>query len=110
MQFSEEVSQQIKNKRESALLGGGEKRIAAQHKKGKLTARERINVLCDQDSFVEHDMFVEHRCSLFGMEKDENKVWSEYRYSFRIVSFLFQNTENLITELVNEISYKVGFT
>ena len=48
---------------------GGEKRIAVQHKKGKLTARERIEVLCDPDSFVEYDMFMEHTCSDFGMEK-----------------------------------------
>lgn len=42
---------------------------------GKLTARERIELLLDPDSFVEYDMFVEHRCSDFGMEADHNKVW-----------------------------------
>lgn len=41
---------------------------------GKLTARERVELLLDQDSFVEYDMFVEHRCSDFGMEADHNKV------------------------------------
>jgi len=41
---------------------------------GKLTARERVKLLLDQDSFVEYDMFVEHRCSDFGMEADHNKV------------------------------------
>lgn len=41
---------------------------------GKLTARERVELLLDQDSFVETDMFVEHRCSDFGMEQDRNKV------------------------------------
>ncbi|OQY39663.1 methylmalonyl-CoA carboxyltransferase [Candidatus Atribacteria bacterium 4572_76] len=49
----------------------GEKRIQAQHKKGKLTARERIDLLLDKDSFVELDMLVEHRCSNFGMDKVE---------------------------------------
>lgn len=53
-------------------MGGGEKRIASQHSRGKLTARERLSVLLDQDSFVEYDMFAEHRCTDFGMEK--NKV------------------------------------
>jgi propionyl-CoA carboxylase beta chain len=52
----------------SARLGGGHERIAAQHKKGKLTARERIEVLLDPSSFQETGMFVEHRCSNFGME------------------------------------------
>lgn len=52
-----------------AKLGGGEKRIESQHKKGKYTARERIAMLLDEDSFEEFDMFVTHRCSNFGMEK-----------------------------------------
>ena len=52
-----------------AKLGGGEKRIDSQHKKGKYTARERIAMLLDEDSFEEFDMFVTHRCSNFGMEK-----------------------------------------
>jgi propionyl-CoA carboxylase beta chain len=47
------------------------KRIEAQHKKGKLTARERINVLLDPGSFVEYDMFMEHTCTDFGMEKEK---------------------------------------
>ncbi|WP_114393983.1 acyl-CoA carboxylase subunit beta [Oleisolibacter albus] len=53
--------------RAAARLGGGDKRIAAQHGKGKLTARERIEVLLDDGSFEEWDMFVEHRCADFGM-------------------------------------------
>ncbi|MDP2115466.1 MAG: acyl-CoA carboxylase subunit beta [Bacteroidota bacterium] len=52
-----------------AKLGGGEKRIEAQHEKGKLTARERIELLLDEGSFEEYDMFVTHRCDNFGMEK-----------------------------------------
>jgi acetyl-CoA carboxylase carboxyltransferase component len=55
--------------REKARLGGGQKRIDAQHQKGKYTARERIAMLLDKGSFEEFDMFVEHRCSNFGMEK-----------------------------------------
>ena len=55
-------------RRARARLGGGEQRIAAQHAKGKLTARERIDLLLDHDSFEEFDMFVEHRCDDFGME------------------------------------------
>ncbi|MFZ1962159.1 MAG: acyl-CoA carboxylase subunit beta [Roseiarcus sp.] len=59
----------LERRRARALLGGGEKRIAAQHAKGKLTARERIELLLDHDSFEEFDMFVEHRCADFGMDK-----------------------------------------
>jgi len=61
----------LKEKEEKVKAGGGEKRIEAQHDKGKLTARERINLLLDRDSFVELDIFVEHRCSYFGMDKIE---------------------------------------
>ena len=55
--------------REQARMGGGEKRIEAQHKKGKYTARERIDMLLDEGSFEEFDMFVEHRSTNFGMDK-----------------------------------------
>jgi len=58
-------------KRAEAMLGGGEARIEAQHKRGKMTARERINQLMDEGSFVELDAFVEHDCTDFGMA--ENK-------------------------------------
>ena len=56
--------------REQAKLGGGEKRIAAQHLKGKFTARERLDMLLDEGSFEEFDMFVSHRCIDFGLEKE----------------------------------------
>src|SRR5579871_6549984 len=56
-------------RRERARLGGGKQRISAQHAKGKLTARERIELLLDHDSFEEFDMFVQHRCDDFGMEQ-----------------------------------------
>jgi len=56
--------------REKAKLGGGEKRIESQHKKGKFTARERIEMLLDEGSFEEFDMFVSHRCIDFGLDKE----------------------------------------
>jgi propionyl-CoA carboxylase beta chain len=61
--------EELETRREMARLGGGEKRIAAQHAKGRLTARERLSVLLDPGSFEEYDMFVEHNCADFGMEK-----------------------------------------
>ena len=62
---------QLEKRRAVARLGGGEKRIAAQHAKGKLTARERVTLLLDHGSFEEFDMFVEHRSVEFGMEKQK---------------------------------------
>jgi acetyl-CoA carboxylase carboxyltransferase component len=59
----------LRASRDNAKLGGGEKRIAEQHEKGKLTARERIDLLVDPDSFEEFDLFVTHQCHDFGMEK-----------------------------------------
>ena len=63
----QEIIRQLEEKRARARQGGGEKRIQAQHAKGKLSARERIDLLLDQESFEEYDMFVEHRCTDFGM-------------------------------------------
>jgi propionyl-CoA carboxylase beta chain len=60
--------EELEKRRERARLGGGEKRIEAQHAKGRLTARERLSVLLDPGSFEEYDMFVEHNCADFGME------------------------------------------
>jgi propionyl-CoA carboxylase beta chain len=60
--------EELESRRAAARLGGGEKRIAAQHAKGRLTARERLSVLLDADSFEEVDMYVEHNCVDFGME------------------------------------------
>jgi len=57
--------------REKAKMGGGAERIEAQHKKGKYTARERVEMLLDEGSFEEYDMFVTHRCTDFGLEKQE---------------------------------------
>jgi propionyl-CoA carboxylase beta chain len=66
----QDIIRQLERSRNAAREGGGEKRIAAQHKKGKLTARERIELLVDDGSFEEFDMFVEHRCTDFGMDKN----------------------------------------
>ncbi|ATW04753.1 acyl-CoA carboxylase subunit beta [Sphingorhabdus sp. YGSMI21] len=64
-----DIIAQLEAKRAEAMLGGGQKRIDSQHAKGKLTARERIEILLDEDSFEEIDMYVEHNCVDFGMEK-----------------------------------------
>jgi propionyl-CoA carboxylase beta subunit len=65
----QDIIRALERKRAAARLGGGKKRIEAQHAKGKLTARERIELLLDGGSFEEYDMFVEHRCADFGMGK-----------------------------------------
>lgn len=64
-----DIIEQLEAKRAEAHLGGGQKRIDAQHAKGKLTARERLEVLLDEGSFEEIDMYVEHNCVDFGMEE-----------------------------------------
>src|SRR5437762_9345188 len=64
-----EILEKLEARREHARLGGGKARIETQHKRGKLTARERVELLMDKDSFEEFDMFVEHRCVDFGMDK-----------------------------------------
>src|SRR5271156_1545059 len=63
------ILSELEDRRAAAKLGGGQKRIDAQHKRGKLTARERLELLLDPGSFEEFDMFVEHRAPDFGMEK-----------------------------------------
>ena len=62
------ILEELEKRREQARAGGGEKRVASQHAKGKLTARERIDLLLDENSFEEFDMFVEHRSHDFGMQ------------------------------------------
>ena len=66
-----EIIKKLNRKRELAIDGGGKKRRDSQHSKGKLTARERIEVLLDPGTFEEWDMFVEHRCSEFGMDNQK---------------------------------------
>jgi len=65
-----EILEKLEERRERARAGGGKARVAAQHKRGKLTARERLDLLTDKGSFEEFDMFVEHRSAEFGMEKN----------------------------------------
>src|SRR6187551_79865 len=67
----QEILEKLEQKRAAARLGGGQKRIDAQHGKGKLTARERLEVLLNEGTFEEWDMFVEHRCTDFGMENNK---------------------------------------
>ncbi len=66
--------ERLREMREESLRGGGEKRIEAQHAKGKLTARERIELLVDPGSFVEIDRFVTHRCRDFGMDDPKTQI------------------------------------
>src|SRR6478736_8308201 len=66
-----EIVDKLEARRVRARAGGGKARVDAQHGRGKLTARERIELLLDKDSFEEFDMFVQHRCVDFGMDKAE---------------------------------------
>ena len=66
-----DVLKELQKKKDLARLSGGLKRLESQHAKGKLSARERISVLADKDTFIEYDMFVEHRSTDFGMEKNK---------------------------------------
>jgi propionyl-CoA carboxylase beta chain len=63
----QDILEELENRRERARQGGGKDRVEKQHEKGKLSARERIELLLDEGSFEEWDMFVEHRCNDFGM-------------------------------------------
>lgn len=69
--MSKDKIQNLNDLKEKAKLGGGQHRIDEQHKKGKLTARERIDILLDKNSFVETDMLVEHRSHDFGLDKQK---------------------------------------
>ncbi len=66
-----DILEELENRRQKARLGGGQRRIDSQHARGKLTARERIELLLDEGSFEEFDMFKTHRCVEFGMEADK---------------------------------------
>ena len=66
-----DILARLDERRAQARLGGGQRRIDAQHEKGKLTARERVDLLLDRDSFEEFDMFAEHRCADFGMQDEK---------------------------------------
>ncbi|KAF6313288.1 propionyl-CoA carboxylase subunit beta [Rhinolophus ferrumequinum] len=107
------INERIENKRRAALLGGGQRRIEAQHKRGKLTARERISLLLDPGSFVESDMFVEHRCSDFGMAADKNKfpgdsvVTGRGRINGRLV-YVFSQRNVMASGVIPQISLIMG--
>uniref|UniRef100_A0A8C2NZL3 Propionyl-CoA carboxylase beta chain, mitochondrial n=1 Tax=Capra hircus TaxID=9925 RepID=A0A8C2NZL3_CAPHI len=108
------VNERIENKRQAALLGGGQRRIDAQHKRGKLTAREeRISLLLDPGSFVESDMFVEHRCADFGMAADKNKfpgdsvVTGRGRINGRLV-YVFSQRNVTASGVIPQISLIMG--
>ncbi|PNI96284.1 PCCB isoform 8 [Pan troglodytes] len=107
------VNERIENKRRTALLGGGQRRIDAQHKRGKLTARERISLLLDPGSFVESDMFVEHRCADFGMAADKNKfpgdsvVTGRGRINGRLV-YVFSQRNVTASGVIPQISLIMG--
>uniref|UniRef100_A0A8C0N1M7 Propionyl-CoA carboxylase beta chain, mitochondrial n=1 Tax=Canis lupus familiaris TaxID=9615 RepID=A0A8C0N1M7_CANLF len=107
------VHERIENKRSAALVGGGQRRIDAQHKRGKLTARERISLLLDPGSFVESDMFVEHRCADFGMAAEKNKfpgdsvVTGRGRINGRLV-YVFSQRNVLASGVIPQISLIMG--
>ena len=71
MSSSNQKLEELYQKEQEALLGGGQKRIDAQHKRGKLTARERIELLVDKGTFEELDKFVVHRSTDFGLDKEQ---------------------------------------
>ena len=96
------ILEALEQRRGQARLGGGQKRIEAQHARGKLTARERIELLMDHGSFEEFDMFVQHRCVDFGMDKQDKipgdgvvTVWGTFNgrkvfvFAKDLVNFLF---------------------
>ena len=117
-----EKIKELIERRATARMGGGDKAIAKQHDKGKYTARERIAMLLDEGSFEEMDMFVEHRCTNFGMEKKtlsgrrcSNRLWYHRRtfslhlctgfHSFCRFSFRNNVSENMQS---NGSSYENG--
>ena len=67
----DELIRDLEERKENLRLGGGPKRIERQHAKGRLTARERLDVFFDPETFVEIDLFARHRCTYFGMENRE---------------------------------------
>ena len=85
------ILDELDAKREQARAGGGAKRIDRQHEKHKLTARERLNVLLDEGSFEEWDMFVEHRCNDLAWQTARSLVmaWSRVLAKFQGGLFLF---------------------
>ncbi len=93
-----------------AVLGGGIKRIETQHKKGKLTARERIDLLLDPDTFNELDMFVTHRATDFGLDEQKipgDGVVTGYM-SYLIQQNIFICLDNANSRIIEMISQPTG--
>ena len=94
------VIKELVEKRQRAFEGGGVKRIEKQHAKGKLTARERIEVLLDPESFEEYGLYIEHRCTNFGMDKQqipgciETEEINETRRKKSVRNFLVETQKN----------------
>ncbi len=113
---------ELKEKIEKAKMGGGQKRIDKQHKKGKLTARERIDYLLDEGSFEEIDMFREHQCHQFGMEKKkmlgdgvvtgygtiDGRLIYVYAFDFTVIGGSLSKTVSNKIVKVMEMSAKMG--
>ncbi|MBT3168583.1 MAG: methylmalonyl-CoA carboxyltransferase [Candidatus Cloacimonetes bacterium] len=113
---------ELREKRTETRLGGGEKRIEAQHKKGKLTARERLNILLDPDSFEEFDAFVKHQCTNLGMEKQrflgdgvvtgcgtiDGKLVYVYAQDFTVVGGSLSKTHSAKICKIMDLAMKVG--
>ena len=98
-----DILDKLEERRAQARLGGGEKRVEAQHKRGKLTARERIELLLDHGSFEEFDMFVQHRSTDFGMEKV--KIPGGYRVEW---VGEFGNLKNALQRLAVAVPIAIG--
>jgi propionyl-CoA carboxylase beta chain len=99
-----QFEQDLLKLREKALVGGGQKRIDTQHSKGKLTARERLRVLLDEDSFIEYDQLVEHRCTEFNVEKypGDSVVTGQGTINGRIV-FVFSQDFTVLGGSLSEV-------
>src|SRR5574338_1165333 len=97
-----DIIHELDKRRDAARLGGGQKRIDAQHAKGKLSARERIEVLLDEGSFEEWDMFKMHRCTDFGMEQQQvsgDGVVTGYGTIYGRLVFVFSQKDRKSTRL-----------
>ena len=100
-----DIIDELEKRRANARLGGGQSRIDAQHKRGKLTARERIELLMDENSFEEFDMYIEHRCTDFSMEKSKipgDGVVTGWGTINRRVVYVFEEEQPLFLNLSNQ--------
>src|ERR1700738_3762074 len=107
-----EILDILEERRAGAKFGGGEKRIEAQHARGKLTARERIELLLDKGSFEEFDMFVEHRSTEFGMEKSKvpgaggdfySPAMTDFIFMLKNTSYMFVTGPDVVKTVTNEV-------